>query len=148
MLKIQIKNIFDLWVDSVVIETLFFLVTLVPCRNHYWVLTQHFNTRSIYELNCLNIQNSPGTPLTGTTTPIASFMGPTWGASGADRTQVGPMLAPWILLSGYLHVNGLLSTVSSYTYLVNRVWGNIGYVDCEMWNNISLIYNPNLNGCP
>ena len=31
---------------------------------------------------------------------IARFMGPTWGPSGTDRTQVGPMLAPWILLSG------------------------------------------------
>ena len=30
---------------------------------------------------------------------IARFMGPTWGPSGADRTQVGPMLAPWTLLS-------------------------------------------------
>ena len=30
------------------------------------------------------------------------FMGPTWGLSGADRTQVGPMLAPWTLLSGVL----------------------------------------------
>ena len=30
---------------------------------------------------------------------LASFMGPTWGLSGADRTQVGPMLAPWTLLS-------------------------------------------------
>ena len=30
----------------------------------------------------------------------ARFMGPTWGPSGADRTQVGPMLAPWTLLSG------------------------------------------------
>ena len=27
-------------------------------------------------------------------------MGPLWGPSGADRTQVGPMLAPLILLSG------------------------------------------------
>ena len=27
-------------------------------------------------------------------------MGPTWGPSGADRTQVGPMLVPWTLLSG------------------------------------------------
>ena len=27
-------------------------------------------------------------------------MGPTWGPSGADRTQVGPMLAPRTLLSG------------------------------------------------
>ena len=25
---------------------------------------------------------------------IAKFMGPTWGPSGADRTQVGPMLVP------------------------------------------------------
>ena len=30
----------------------------------------------------------------------AKFMGPTWGPSGADRTQMGPMLAPWTLLSG------------------------------------------------
>ena len=31
----------------------------------------------------------------------ARFMGPTWGPPGADRTQVGPMLAPWTLLSRY-----------------------------------------------
>ena len=31
---------------------------------------------------------------------IVSLMGPTWGQSGADRTQVGSMLAPWTLLSG------------------------------------------------
>ena len=29
-------------------------------------------------------------------------MRPTWGPSGADRTQVGPILAPWTLLSGYM----------------------------------------------
>ena len=33
---------------------------------------------------------------------IAWFMGPTWGPSGSDRTQVGPMLAPRTLLSGLL----------------------------------------------
>ena len=33
-------------------------------------------------------------------TIIAKFLGPTWSPSGADRTQVGPMLAPGILLSG------------------------------------------------
>ena len=32
--------------------------------------------------------------------PIARFMGPTWGPPGADRIQVGPMLAPWTLLCG------------------------------------------------
>ena len=31
---------------------------------------------------------------------IATFMGPTWGPSGSCRPQMGPMLAPWILLSG------------------------------------------------
>ena len=31
---------------------------------------------------------------------IAWFMGPPWGPSGADRTQVVRMLAPWTLLSG------------------------------------------------
>ena len=38
-------------------------------------------------------------------TLIARFMGPTRGPYGVDRAQVGPMLAPWILLSG--HSNGL-----------------------------------------
>ena len=31
-------------------------------------------------------------------------MGPTWGPPGADRTKVGPMLAPWSLLSGMLQL--------------------------------------------
>ena len=31
---------------------------------------------------------------------IARFMGPKWSPSGADRTQVGRMLALWTLLSG------------------------------------------------
>ena len=33
------------------------------------------------------------------TTQTARLMRPTWGLPGADRTQVGPMLAPWTLLS-------------------------------------------------
>ena len=38
--------------------------------------------------------------------PASKVLGPTWGPSGADRTQVGPMLAPWTLLSGILqHTN-------------------------------------------
>ena len=35
-----------------------------------------------------------------TRTLIARFIGQTWDPSRADRTQVGPMLAPWTLLSG------------------------------------------------
>ena len=33
---------------------------------------------------------------------IATLMGPTWGPSGSCRPQVGPMMAPWTLLSGLL----------------------------------------------
>ena len=33
-------------------------------------------------------------------TQIAKFMGPTWGPPGTWWPQVGPMWAPWILLSG------------------------------------------------
>ena len=36
----------------------------------------------------------------------ARSMGPTWGPPGADRAQVGPMLAPWTLLSGLLLESG------------------------------------------
>ena len=40
--------------------------------------------------------NLPHRQITSTHLPslIARFMGATWGPSGADRTQVGPMLAP------------------------------------------------------
>ena len=35
-------------------------------------------------------------------TQIARVMGPTWGLPGSCRPLVGPMLAPWTLLSGYI----------------------------------------------
>ena len=34
-------------------------------------------------------------------TLIARFMVPTWGPSGADRTQVSPMLSPWTYLGSF-----------------------------------------------
>ena len=33
---------------------------------------------------------------------IAKFMGPTWGHHGSCRPQMGPVLAPWTLLSGLM----------------------------------------------
>ena len=33
---------------------------------------------------------------------IAKFMGPTWGPPGSCRPQMGPMLAPWTLLLGFV----------------------------------------------
>ena len=62
-------------------------------------------------------------------TLIARFMGPIWGPSGADRTQVGPMLASWILLSGniwYLYMYKLIipvnwSRISNCVHHANRI---------------------------
>ena len=47
------------------------------------------------------------------TSLIARFMGPTWGPSGADRTQVGPMLAIWTLLSGVAIIKSRHTNVMS-----------------------------------
>ena len=51
-------------------------------------------------------------------------MGPIW----ADRAQVGPMLAPWTLLSGVLFTIGHKTTYSSsldrsYMKLLRAIWG-------------------------
>ena len=62
---------------------------------------------------------------------IARFIGPPWGPSRADRTQVGPMLTPGTLLSGMMFViHGLgsyvtttLSCFGARLYLVaSRLW--------------------------
>ena len=41
---------------------------------------------------------------------IARFIGPTWGPPGSCRPQVGPMLAPWTLLSGSILARQCLCT--------------------------------------
>ena len=63
---------------------------------------------------------------------IIRFMGPMCGPSGANRTQVGPMLAPWTLLSGvsvwiWNHISCYRSSHckswSSYLYIGNSYTG-------------------------
>ena len=65
---------------------------------------------------------------------IARFMGPTWGPPGADRTQVGPMMATWTLLSGLfcyqLYNNG--SIVGEETFM--RLWCNNSYNNYNTYN--------------
>ena len=63
-----------------------FVFFSVPVLN----LLKPWNIISICYTACRQLE----TPL------IARFMGPKWGQPGADRTQVGPMLTPWTLLSG------------------------------------------------
>ena len=54
---------------------------------------------------------------------IARFMGPTWGPAGADRTQVGPMLAPWTLLSG--SISFFTSNSVIFVYFIFIIWNLI-----------------------
>ena len=50
---------------------------------------------------------------------IARFMGPIWGQSGAARTQVGPMLARWTLLSGTKCIHQEICLLAIYRALVS-----------------------------
>ena len=46
---------------------------------------------------------------------IANFMWPTWGPSGSCRSQMGPMLAPWTLLSGVLSASPVYTSLGMFT---------------------------------
>ena len=56
-------------------------------RNLHWILCWR-NVAFYYSGCSLN------------SSQITKFMGPTWGPPGSCRPQLGPMLAPWTLLSG------------------------------------------------
>ena len=47
---------------------------------------------------------------------IARFMGSTWGPPWDDRTQVGPMLDPWTLLSGMITISQIADNQITCTY--------------------------------
>ena len=65
---------------------------------------------------------------------IARFMAPTWGSSGSNRTQVGPMLAPWTLPSG----NALcfyLAQVSLWTCFLSLVVSMNPFIKPWSWQS-------------
>ena len=65
---------------------------------------------------------------------IARFMGSTCGPSGANRTQVGPMMVPWTLLSGISRFRRL--PLGKYdVFRVFMKFRNIisALVDTEIW---------------
>ena len=82
---------------------------------------------------------------------IARFMGPTWGPSGGDRTQVGPMLAPWTLLSGssLVGVNYQLSRNCAMEWMVclQRISYRCLFVDAYTVSSPRLAYNNNYSKC-
>ena len=78
-------------------EALFTLATAYiksSLNAHRWIsLTKDQESRNRFHI--MMSSWLPKAPL------IARFMGPTWGPSGPCRSQMGPMLAPWTLLSAH-----------------------------------------------
>ena len=74
---------------------------------------------------------------------IAMFMGPTWGPSGADRTQVGLMLAPWTLLSGNVTSSliGSAHAQNDSCMLCKFLGWFISYLQCH-YDMVNIIPNP------
>ena len=90
---VQTVHIFALISHCWIIIT-FFSIPAAPisiCRTRAW----HFPSR---------ILTYPDAAVLYRTiyTQIARFMGQTWGPSGSCRSQLGPMLDPWTLLSGLI----------------------------------------------
>ena len=54
------------------------------------------------------------------TSHVARFMGPTWVPPGSYQPQMGPMLAPWTLLSGMVQNNmiwnGAMQSINPYPF--------------------------------
>ena len=74
-----------------------------------WQQSNHEIWVSINQLQNLDIPQQMKTAVNfhGSTvgTQIARFIGPTWDLPGSCRLQMGPMLVPWTLLSGYSPYN-------------------------------------------
>ena len=66
--------------------------------------------------------------LSSVSSQIEKFVGPTWGPSGATRTQVGPMLAPWTLLSGMCHIETVLPSMRISIIEIRRSWGRFIFI--------------------
>ena len=61
---------------------------------------EHYKWKLNWILNPIEISLVGRTPGFCSLTQIARFVWPTWGPPGSWRPQVGPTLAPWILLWG------------------------------------------------
>ena len=73
--------------------------------------------------------------------PIARFMGPTWGPTGADRARVGPMnFAIWAMVHTFL----ILSTIHNITYHASSNLPNYPNTDmlAGVVNTISFFPSP------
>ena len=96
--------------------------TCVLFSEKYWNI--HICKLAFSQFQYLGVNSATSVyPMTDTYTAsvcvisqIVGFMGTIWGPSGADRTQVGPMLAPWTLLSGHWLYRQFIDLMDSFTH--------------------------------
>ena len=87
----------------------------------YMSLVTQFMSLHCYTFH--GIWNTLGLTPSGVTSQIAKFMGPTWGPPGTCRPQMGPILAPWTLLSGALWFTSAPSV--SLLWHMRYIWWHI-----------------------
>ena len=66
-----------------------------------WILPRYSLHGLHIRIPCISVSVSLTTYILGMDAQISKFMGPTWGPPGSSRPQIGPMLVPWTLLSGW-----------------------------------------------
>ena len=67
------------------------------------------------------------------TSQIARFIWPRWGPPGSDRARVGPMLAPWTLLTG---IASFLKTLDIFQAMSNgKKMSNAKCIDYTCWTH-------------
>ena len=109
---------------TIFIQVLRFLVNMLYCGRFAFTVFKHAEIKSVRQRLTSTASLDHGyceatrSPSKCMYSLIARFMGPTWGPSGADRTQVSPMLALWILLSGlFLSGNQLGICISTWVFV-------------------------------
>ena len=100
-----------LFLFSVHIQNNYHILLIAEVLAFSWFISCYFGWQIICSRDCVM-------PIC-IYTLIERFMGPTWGPSGTDRTQVVPMLAPWTLLTGYWWLCISCSNWRSMTFLLN-----------------------------
>ena len=100
------------------------------------MIRRHHDMETLLVLQALHEENRGWIPLTqghmcGSLSLIARFIAPTWGPPGADRTQVGPMLAPWTLLSGVVYFLVSQNLLLNKRFILPVLWGDM----TRMWHN-------------
>ena len=97
------------WINFSLLEVgfrfLIWISALFSCTNNKipLCLDDEFRWEAfLYYRLAMRILHRPNTsPCRTPITLTAKFIGPTWGQIGSCRPQLGPMLFPWTLLSGY-----------------------------------------------